>query len=248
MTTLKEIVDDIILTSGNSVISSSDKLSFNQVALWVNQYRALLIRRDIEKLKKGSDIPEQYTQMLQGLRLKQVPRSEYDNQRTGVKTSTNNVLMETEELLPRLIVLKDRPSVITIFDLAGNKIQWGDRVRSRYQQFRRYTCNDYMAYLQNDKIRVEGPRMLEYIDVHAVLENPFDASKCGFADEPYPIPEDRIPILKQMIFTQELGLQQAEPSDTTTNSQDDTLNNMFTLGARTRQSALNKIARQNYEN
>ncbi|GHT65717.1 hypothetical protein AGMMS50239_26060 [Bacteroidia bacterium] len=240
MISLKNICDDIILTATNGILSSSRKLSFNQVATWVNQYRALLIKRDIDKLKKDAEIPNQYTQMLYGLKLNQVPVSS-----SGEKTSSS-VLMETDKDLPTLTVLHDRPALLNVYDLNGNVIQTGGKAKSKFQKFRRYTCSDYIAYLQDNKLRVEGPNLLEYIDAQVVADNPAEIDSCGFENGPYPIPEDKIPILKQMIFVQELGMRQSEPSDTTTNSQDDTVNNQYTLSARTRAAINRNISKMDY--
>jgi len=49
--------------------------------------------------------------------------------------------------------------------------------------------------------------------IEIVAEDPSELDNCGFEDGPYPISEDKIPVLKQMIMQRELGVRPYMASD-----------------------------------
>ena len=53
LNTLDSIIDDILLELRNHNISESEPISRLQVEQWITQYRAVLIKQDIDK---GRDI------------------------------------------------------------------------------------------------------------------------------------------------------------------------------------------------
>src|SRR5574343_483169 len=55
MDSLKSIIYDIRNTARNGGIVDDERISYRQVKEWVNEYRALLIRRDLEKGRTISD-------------------------------------------------------------------------------------------------------------------------------------------------------------------------------------------------
>ena len=52
-TSLKEIIDDILLLVRNNNISESEDLSRAQIALWVRTYKAAIIKDRFDKQKAG---------------------------------------------------------------------------------------------------------------------------------------------------------------------------------------------------
>ena len=58
---LNTIIDDIILTVRDSDVSESEKLSRIQIEQWIHQYRAYLIKQDLDK---GRDINPEYIQTI----------------------------------------------------------------------------------------------------------------------------------------------------------------------------------------
>lgn len=217
MTTLKNIIDDILLNIRGGQISQSDKISRNQVAQWVNQYRQLIIKRDIDR---DREIPDVYIQTVPQMKLNLVQNSSTQN------GSSKKSILESEEQLPKLMVLNNRPALLSVSDIYGNIIQVGSKSRANYQQYRRYTCNDYIAYYYNGKLRIEGPNQLDVVDVQLIAEDPSDIDSCGFENGAYPLPEDKIPVLKNMIYAQEFGIRQNSQTDSRTNSRDDAQNGM----------------------
>ena len=55
-TTLKEIIDDILLLVRNNNISESEDLSRSQIGAWVNHYRRMLWKKRLDELKDKAKI------------------------------------------------------------------------------------------------------------------------------------------------------------------------------------------------
>jgi len=121
--TLKEICYDLMTTIRNGHIAHSDKLSINQIALWVNAYRALLIKQDIEKDKR---IDPAYTSTIT------IPVQMVDNATTDTGIESKTKVLESVDKIPSTLILNSRPGLLNVYDLEGNPIQVGDRIKSKY--------------------------------------------------------------------------------------------------------------------
>lgn len=210
LNTLNTIIDDILLELRNSSISESEHISRIQIEQWIHNYRAMLIKQDIDK---GRDINPMYVQTIKCIHLSRqecVPgHFEYISDIT----------------LPKLIDFHFRTGLVSVKDMFGNLIQLGSEFKMKLQKFRKYTCKDYIAYLKDNRIYVEGDsNQLEYIEADVILENPADASECFDPDQPYPAPAHMIPTIKDMIFNKELNIMLKMPTDNSNNSNDDTQN------------------------
>ena len=107
----------------------------------------------------------------------------------------------------------------------GNLIQLGNYTKAKLQKFRKATCKDYIAWVKNNKIYVEGDsNQIEYISVDVIAEDPTELKACFNPNDDFPIPGAMIPIITQMIIDRELRVQLAMPSDTTNDTQDNTQN------------------------
>ena len=127
--------------------------------------------------------------------------------------------------LPKLIDFHFRTGLVSVKDMYGNLIQLGSESKMKLQKYRKYTCKDYIAYLKDSRIYVEGGNnQLEYIEADVILENPADANECFDPDGPYPAPAHMIPTIKDLIFSKELNVMPKMPTDTTNNSNDDMQN------------------------
>ena len=106
----------------------------------------------------------------------------------------------------------------------GNVIQVGTETKMKYQKYRKYTCKDYIAYLKNNRVYIEGGNnLLEWIELD-IAENPADLIECFDPDGPYPVPAHMIPTIKDLIFSKELNIMPKMPTDETNNSRDDMQN------------------------
>lgn len=204
---LNAIIDDVLLIYRDSEISESEKLSRIQVEQWIHQYRALLIKQDIDK---GREINPDYVQTFGPLHI------------SKVSNCTGGYNYISDEELPKFIDLHFGSGLVAVKDMDGGLIQVGTETKAKYQTSRKYTCNDYIAYLKNNHLYILGPEHLEYVKIEGILEDPTQAGDCFDRDDtPYPVPANMIPTIKQMIFERELNIMSQMPSDDTNNSTND---------------------------
>jgi hypothetical protein len=203
--TINTIIDDILLEINRGNISESEQLSRNQIEQWIIQYRAVLLKQDIDK---NRDINNQYIQYLNSVELSQ--------HRIGV--GRNNVLKSTTTI-PETIDFHFRSGIVDVRDSFGNEIQFSTERRAMIQQDRRYTSSEYISYIKGKYIYVSGPGLIESVNVALIAVNPFDIS--GFsADDVYPMPANMIPPMKDMIIQKEI--RHMLVADDTNNAKDDT--------------------------
>lgn len=207
--TLNECIDDILLEARNNQISESEKLSRLQIILWINTYRAMLIKQDIDK---GRDINPLYTQHIE---------MDID------KISENgNCVYKSIKELPSLIDFNYRTGIVSIKDMFGNLIQIGSETKMKYQKYRKFTCNHYIAYIKDNYVYVQGgPNLIEKIQVQIIAEDPTELKECYDPDvDQYPIPAAMWTTIKQLIFDRDLNIMKNSTSDTTNDSNDDDQN------------------------
>lgn len=210
LNTLNTIVDDILLELRNSTIGESEHISRIQIESWVHNYRAYLIRQEIEK---GYDINDMY--------ITTIPMVHLDK----TEDVPGHFTYVSELELPKLIQFHKKPGVVYVKDMFGNIIQRGDETKSKLQKYRKYTCKDYIWWLKDNRILIDGDSdQLEYITIGIIAENPADVAECFDPDAPYPAPAHMIPTIKDLIFSKELRIMPQMPSDDTNNSQDNTQN------------------------
>lgn len=207
---LNQLIDNIIQIARNNNVAESDHLSRLQVEKWIIYYRALLVKREIDK---GRDINELYLTTLGPIHL--------DREETvpGYYTYVG------DQELPKLIDFNFKPGVIAIRDMYGNLIQLGNQTKAKLQKYRKATCKDYIAWVKGDRIFVSGDNnQLEYITADVIMEDPTELGDCFDPDSEFPIPAAMIPVITQMIMEKELRVMLVMPSDETNDSHDDTQN------------------------
>ena len=209
---LNTIIDDILLEYRNSNITESEQLSRLQVEQWIHNYRAILIKQDIDK---GRDVNPAYTQTIS------IP-----------VTGSNGKYVATNEL-PKLLDFHFRTGIVSIRDNSGRLIQLGSRLKSELQPDRQYAINDPIAYISNNIIHINNSSTgITSIEVDAILEDPTTISNNYDPNSSYPVSANMIPTIKDLIFTKELYIMPQEIVDTTNDSDDDTVNKVSTRSLR----------------
>lgn len=207
---LNQLVDNILLIARNSNITESEHLSRIQIEKWIIAYRAMLIKQDIDK---DRDINDMYITTIEPIHL------------DVIETVPGKIVYVGDRELPKLIDFNYRTGLINVRDMYGNLIQVGNYTKAKLQKYRRATCKDYIAWLKNNKIYVEGDENeLEYISVDVIAEDPTELVDCFDPNADFPIPEAMIPRITSLILERELRALVVMPSDTTNNSQDNTQN------------------------
>ena len=208
--TLNQLIDNILLIARNSNISESEHLSRIQIEKWIIAYRAMLIKQDVDK---DRDINDMYITTIEPIHL------------DVVETVPGKIVYVGDRELPKLIDFNYKTGVVNVRDMYGNLIQIGSYTKAKYQKYRKATCKDYIAWVKNNKIYVEGDENeLEYISIDVIAEDPTELVDCFDPNVDFPIPEAMIPRITSMILERELRVLVTMPSDTTNDSQDNTQN------------------------
>ena len=209
--TLSNMVDDILLEARNNNIGESEKLSRHQIILWIKSYRSMLLKQKIDKEEQIDDMFKQTLRM-------HVSRIERD---------PGHFVYMTDQDLPVLLNTKKLNGLLQVKDAFGNIIQVGNETKMKYQKYRKYTCKDYIAYMQDNKVFVEGANnTIQYIDVSVIAEDPTTEQICYNPDvDEYPMPNYMWPTVKDLIFTKDLAWMVRQQSDVTNDTKDDNQNN-----------------------
>lgn len=214
-TSLNAIVLDLLNIVRAANISRSELISPRQIEMWVHQYRALLIKQDLDK---GRMINPDYIQELPGLQLEVVDRS------TGMEFPSGLYLLRTKLKLPKTIDLNYRSGFTFVGTVDGREIQFVPESRVRWQQYKKYTSGDNLAYLRSQHMYLVYPAPIEYISIRGIFEVPTEVGNFTnlhadytYADwdTAYPIPITMVTTLKSMILKQELGMTVQAESDST---------------------------------
>lgn len=206
---LAAIVDDIILELRNSNIAESEKISRIQIEQWLHNYRAKLIKEDLDK---GRSINPAYIQTYGPLHI------------SKVETVPNHYEYVSDKEIPSVLDLHFGTGLSIVKDMYDNLIQVGNETKAKLQRNRKYACNDYIAYLKNKHLYLDGPGYLEYVQIEGIFEDPTSIEGCFDSENSvYPVPANMIPTIKQLIFANELNIMLQVGTDVTNNSEDDNL-------------------------
>jgi hypothetical protein len=211
--TLNSIVLDLLNIVRAANISRSELISPRQVEMWVHQYRSLLIKRDLDK---GRMVNPDYVQEIPGLELEVVDRTK------GMDLPSGLYLLRTKLELPKTIDLNYRSGFTYIGTVDGREIQFVPESRVRWQQYKKYTNKEELAFLRSKHMYLVYPSPIQYLSIRGIFEVPTevgnftnDHADYTYAnwDTPYPISENMLPELKAMILKAELGMTVQAESD-----------------------------------
>lgn len=211
--TLDNIITDLLNVIRGSKVTQSESITRRQLEEWVNEYRALLIKQDMDKGKMPN--PD-YIQEIPGLLLEVVDKS------NEVDLDSSTYFMRTKLTIPKTVDLNFKSGLMYVGTIDGREIQFVPEGRARWQQYRRFTNNDPLAFLRNRRLYIHNVTPLTTVTIRGIFEVPTevgnyintnaDTVTMGYRD-PYPIPANMIPVLKEMILSKELGIMSQAPSD-----------------------------------
>ena len=231
-TTLNTIIEDILKIASGSIVSASNPFSRRQIEDWVHQYRAILLARELDR---DNYVNPDYIQEIPGLKLEQVDLKgnviivqgfpyEFDLtlQDESGRFLGDNYMLRTNLQVPKTIDLNHKSGITFIGDADGNEIQLVHKFRNSWQKHKRYAKNELLAMLYNNKILFTNNVSLDNITVRGVFENPMEVGRfinpntnlpVMTYDSPYPIPNNLLPILKEMVLSKEMKIIVQSPSD-----------------------------------
>lgn len=211
--TLDNIITDLLNTIRGSKITQSETINRRQIEEWVNEYRALLIKQDLDKGKMPN--PD-YIQEIPSLELEVVDKTE------GAEMPSNSYWLRTKLTLPKTLDLNFKPGFTFVGTTDGREVMLVPEGRAQWQQYKRFTANDNIAFLRNRRLYLSVVAPIEALTVRGVFEVPTEVGNYinTFADQgtmtyrdAYPIPANMVPVLKEMILSKELGIMSQAPSD-----------------------------------
>jgi hypothetical protein len=215
---LSAIIQDLLFIIRGSTVVESESISWRQIENWINQYRAVLIKRDIDKNKYPN--PD-YIQEIQCIKMVVVDKAEDST------IHTNKLLLRSELTLPKTIDFNFHQGFTYIGTLDGKELQLIPQSRSRWQKDKYYTGKDPICFYKNQYLYLDNDFVVEYLSVRGIFEvpkevgnfvNPFTNLPEFDLDTKYPIPITMLPPLKEMILQKELGLMTKEATDTKNDS------------------------------
>jgi len=215
--TLRTITTDLLHIIRAANISSSEPISLRQLEDWVHQYRSILLKRDLDKGKKPN--PD-YIQEIGNVRLEKVDLSGDDLTTLGVESGS--FIYRTTLEIPKTIDLNFTSGFTYIGTPTGNTIQLVPEGRVEWQKYKKYTGATKLCFLRNGHIYVVNSEALEFITIRGIFEIPSEVGRFvnPITDQPYfnldskyPIPNNLIPALKDMIVQKELKIEATAPTD-----------------------------------
>jgi hypothetical protein len=212
--TLNIIIDDLLKIIRGARPTQSEPITKIQVENWIHQYRSLLLKREIDK---GKPVDPDFIQTIDAIKLTNEDLAGADSTvETGIK------IYRTSIQIPSTVSFNNMDGLVFIGDLYQNEIQIVPEHRVKYQQYKKYTSNETLAYKKGDYIYIYNPKELRYITIRGVFEVPtnvYDMANTvtnrtlATYSDAYPIPMHLLPALKEMILKQELGIETKSPSD-----------------------------------
>lgn len=200
MATLNEIAMDLINAVRGGRSSDDEHISVQQAYWLVHQYRARLIKQELDK---GLEINNSFEQTIECEVLLEVDRSSCPAVLVGctVKRTTNEI--------PHFVRTKkgDAISFIGSIDQQAD-IQIVTPHAARWNKYNTYTSKRPKAYQIGKYIYVDDQCGLERISIRGVFEDPTELETfgCYDADSEYPMPADLIPVLISEILRLEFGI------------------------------------------
>jgi len=211
--TLNTIATDLLEIIRNFNVSRSENISKIQREMWIHQYRALLIKQDVDKGKKPN--PD-YIQTIPALDLEVVDASD------SIDIHSKSYILRTVLEIPKTLDFNFKSGIVYIGTLDGNEIQLIPEGRNKWQQYKKYTNNNNVAFIRDGHIYLIYVKPITQITIRGIFEvptevmnfiNPHMTPREGGWDDVYPVPINMIPVLKEMILKRELGIGTAMPSD-----------------------------------
>jgi hypothetical protein len=209
MATLNFITDNIYNIYRNFTKSDDDLLTIRQISFLVHTYRAMYIRRDVERNSLDYSM---YEQSLGCILLEPASKSECCDY------NTTCTIMKSVKVIPTLLRLKSRIGLKLTSTDDSTDIPIIQQARAKYTSFSRFTNDKKYAFLRDCSdgmhLFVINDKLIERVAGQAVLADPTtaknfvdcDGVSCWNADMSYPLGQDMINSITQEILTKELNI------------------------------------------
>lgn len=227
MITKRKLTYDILNTIRGGKQSDDENISHRQVGFWVDNTRALLIRRDYEK---GRTVNPDIIQTICSEVI------EVDAAECGCLTAGCTIL-RTKEKIPSSIEVHSKNLIMRVGPavVGSTPFSFISYSRAQFAGSNKYTKAIVKAFLHNGYIYLIGTpdklKFLKYISISLVMEFPEEAANfflcdtdntpCYTEDSDYPISAWMVEPLKEMIFNLNVRLAASAPTDNSGNAEHD---------------------------
>lgn len=210
MASLSQLTFNIANIFRGGYTSSQEPVSNRQIAFWIGYYRAQIIKRELDNRKTLS---RKFIQDLGCLALEEVDKADCCEYEWGCS------ILRTVEAIPNMI----QSSFIGLID-KQSQIPFTTSTQANWSQNNRYTANMRKAYWQGNRIYLINGSRLRAINVRGVFSDPLAAAElvdcdgkvCFSWDSEYPLPEEFIQPITDMIVSKEGRFIFSTPNDQTT--------------------------------
>lgn len=222
-TTLNQLTYDLLLKKCGGTISDDEPLSLRQVAYWVMNTRALLIRQDVGAKKRS--ISDNITQSLGCVPVEYVDAAQCCGLNIGCK------ILRTVDKIPKPIELDYRDLITRVGPVDITKHPYGliTYNRAQFEGHNRYTKNKPYAFYQNGYVFVVNVPYVKYINVQGVFEDPTEVARfttctgeqCYNDDMDFPISKWMVEVMGKMIVDTDIKVMLSVPVDYTNDAKSD---------------------------
>lgn len=193
---LRTIIYDLLEGLKYRPVLNDETTSLSQLESWIHKYRALFLKRDLDR---GVRINPSYVQHIDNLSLI------YDE---------DMEMYCTEIEIPRPLNLANKSGIMYVGDNKGNQIQLVPENRIFAQKNKRITQDDTLAFFKNFKLYIYNPKGLSYVSIKGVFEIPpavYEVNNEEFTmDSYYPLPLDKVEAIQLEIIKKLFDLDTAD--------------------------------------
>tara|TARA_R110002020_G_scaffold42863_2_gene125057 strand:- start:1899 stop:2618 length:720 start_codon:yes stop_codon:yes gene_type:complete len=218
MITLNKLVFDIKNIAYGGEISDDLKISERQIAFWVAQARALLIRQELSARMSPAD---SWIQHLPCVEVEIVDASECCEIDLGCP------ILKSKQKVPTTIKRNGRNSIFSVESLDGEySYSETTSFRKKYIQHNKYTAKGKRWYLKNDYLYITGDKVTGAVALSAIFEDPEETKDfktcsgdiCFTWDSEYPIDMGMTGKITDIVLSTKMGIARQMPGDGTNNA------------------------------
>ena len=198
---LKSLIYDILNILRDSKVSDDEDISERRIESYIHQYRALLLKQDIEKgYYTNPDYIQEYRNADGSLvDLIVVEEDGVNYIRTSIQ-------------IPKTLDLHYKSGLTFIGDSHGNQIPLIPESRVKWQAYKKYTSSHPVVYLRDRYLYVMNANNLSSLKIRGIFEIPTEVPGFSLTGK-YPLPLDKVNTLKEMIFKLEFNIESQEKGD-----------------------------------
>lgn len=179
--------------------SDDIKISDRQLEFIVLYYRARLIKNDEDKKRTLS------SNVIQDLG--NVPLTRIDTAEDTVIKS-NQFVLRTTTKIPKLIELNNKDAIMYVGSIdKSSAIDFVSKARSKWNKYNKYGKTLPTAYYRNGYVYiVDCPKLLKYINIEGIFEDPRTVPGFDITTDDYPISAYMISTINDFVLSKELAV------------------------------------------